>query len=104
MRPRHKAAEYRQIEWMACALTPASMRPRHKAAEYVDQQQPDIDRERRAASMRPRHKAAEYGKLEEKLAEAFESASMRPRHKAAEYITGMRLISMHWHCFNEAAA
>ena len=34
MRPRHKAAEYREMGKSYVTVLRASMRPRHKAAEY----------------------------------------------------------------------
>ena len=59
MRPRHKAAEYRQPGTVRYDCLAASMRPRHKAAEYHEAEQYTIKIDA-LASMRPRHKAAEY--------------------------------------------
>ena len=58
MRPRHKAAENREVADPHAREGHASMRPRHKAAENA--QLPALpDGWARMASMRPRHKAAE---------------------------------------------
>ena len=79
------------------------MRPRHRAAEYGDIE-PVGGSYYRLASMRPRHRAAEYDGFRLPAYLELRFASMRPRHRAAEYRGHTRLGSIYIHGFNEAAA